>query len=195
MPIQHIETLRGERDDEGLTLVEPMALEPWGVDADLAIVGHRATRVEGVAKVTGRARYASDIRLPGQLYTWVLRSPHPHARIRRLDTSRAEATPGVHAVLSHVNAPAIPWYGQSRVFDPTVRFVGDEVAAVAAESEDTARDAVELIEVDYEVLPFVWGWTLPSRLMPLASMQRAIRQANLSSIHAVMWRRACKRPT
>jgi xanthine dehydrogenase YagR molybdenum-binding subunit len=157
MPIQHIETLRGERDDEGLTLVEPVALEPWAVDDDLAIVGRRATRVEGVAKVTGRARYAYDIRLPGQLYTWVLRSPHPHARIGRLDTSRAEATPGVHAVLSHVNAPAIPWYGQSRVFDPTVRFVGDEVAAVAAESEEIARDAVELIEVDYEVLPFVVG--------------------------------------
>jgi xanthine dehydrogenase YagR molybdenum-binding subunit len=153
--MQHIESLRGERDDEGFKLVEPVALEPWGVDDSLAIVGHRATRVEGVAKVTGQARYAYDIRLSGQLYTWVLRSPHPHARIRHLDTSRAETLPGVHAVLSHANAPAIPWYGQSRVFDPTLRFVGDEVAAVAAESEDIARDAVALIEVEYEVLPFV----------------------------------------
>ena len=155
MPIQHIETLRGERDHEGLKLVDPVALTPWGIDVDLAIVGRSATRVEGVAKVTGRARYAYDIRLPGQLYTWVLRSPHPHARIRRIDISRAEALPGVHAVLSHANAPAIPWYGQSLLFDSTVRFAGDEVAAVAAESEDIARDASALIEVDYDVLPFV----------------------------------------
>jgi xanthine dehydrogenase YagR molybdenum-binding subunit len=155
MPIQHIETLRGERDHEGLKLVEPVALVPWATDADLAIVGRSATRVVGVAKVTGQARYAYDIRLPGQLYTCVLRSPHPHARIRRIDISRAEALPGVHAVLSHANAPAIPWYGQSLVFDSTVRFVGDEVAAVAAESEEIARDAIALIEVDYDVLPFV----------------------------------------
>jgi xanthine dehydrogenase molybdopterin-binding subunit B len=104
MPIQHIETLRGERDGEGLQLVEPVALASWAADADLSIVGRPSTRVEGMAKVTGRARYAYDIRLPGQLYTWVLRSPHPHARIRHLDTSRAEAVPGVHAVLSYTNA-------------------------------------------------------------------------------------------
>jgi CO/xanthine dehydrogenase Mo-binding subunit len=155
MPIQHIDTLRGERDDEGLRLVEPGVLAPWAAGEDLTIVGRPTARVEGVAKVTGQARYAYDIRLPGQLYTWVLRSPYPHARIRHLDTSRAEAMPGVHAVLSHANAPAMSWYGQSRLFDSTVRFVGDEVAAIAAESEDIARDAAEQIEVDYAVLPFV----------------------------------------
>jgi xanthine dehydrogenase YagR molybdenum-binding subunit len=155
MPIQHIEMLRGERDEAGLQLVEPVALTPWNADDDLTVVGRPATRVEGVAKVTGQARYAYDVRLPGQLYTWVLRSPHPHARIRHIDTSRAEAMPGVHAVLSHANAPAISWYGQSQLFDSTVRFVGDEVAAIAADSEEIARDAAELIEVDYEVLPFV----------------------------------------
>jgi xanthine dehydrogenase YagR molybdenum-binding subunit len=155
MPIQHIESLRGEHDPEGLKLVEPVALEPWSSDAAFATVGRRAPRVEGVAKVTGQARYAYDVRLPGQLYTQVLRSPHPHARIRHINTSQAELLPGVHAVLSRANAPAIPWYGQSWLFDSTVRFVGEEVAAVAAESEEIARDALALIEVEYDLLPFV----------------------------------------
>jgi xanthine dehydrogenase YagR molybdenum-binding subunit len=86
----------------------------------------------------------------------VLRSPHPHARIRRVDTSRAEALPGVHAVLSSANCPEVRWYQeQSLLFDPTVRFVGDEVAAVAAETGDIAEDALRLIDVEYEPLPFV----------------------------------------
>jgi xanthine dehydrogenase YagR molybdenum-binding subunit len=85
----------------------------------------------------------------------VLRSPHPHARIVSIDTSRAEAIPGVHAVLSSANAPGIGWYDDSFVFDTTVRFVGDEVAAVAAESEEIADDALRVIDVTYEPLPFV----------------------------------------
>jgi CO/xanthine dehydrogenase Mo-binding subunit len=81
----------------------------------------------------------------------VLRSPHPHARIRRVDTSRAEALPGAHAVLSSTNCPEVRWYQeQSLLFDTTLRFVGDEVAAVAAETGDIAEDAVRLIEVEYE---------------------------------------------
>ena len=85
----------------------------------------------------------------------MLRSPHPHARIRSIDTSRAEAAPGVRAVISAANAPEIEWYTDSVLFDRTVRFVGDEVAAVAAETEEQADDALRLIAVEYEALPFV----------------------------------------
>src|SRR4029450_7758919 len=93
--------------------------------------------------------------LPGLMCARVLRSPLPHARVRRINTSRAEALPGVRAVLSGANAPEISWYKDSYVFDHTVRFIGDEVAAVAADTEEIAEDALRLIEVEYEPLPFV----------------------------------------
>ncbi|MDQ4078581.1 MAG: xanthine dehydrogenase family protein molybdopterin-binding subunit [Chloroflexota bacterium] len=155
MPIEHIEKLRGEGGKEEIEVVETSDLAPWGEEANFTVVGTPHPRVEGEEKVTGRARYAYDVRLPGQLYARVLRSPHPHARIRRIDTSRAEALPGVHAVLSSANAPKIEWYKNSKLFDTTVRFVGEEVAAVAAETEEIALDALRLIEVEYEPLPFV----------------------------------------
>lgn len=101
-------------------------------------------RVEGPEKVSGRACYSCDVRLSGQLYARVLRSPLPHARIVRIDTARAEALPGVRAVLS----------GDPRVFERTARFVGEELAAVAADTEEIAEDALRLIEVKYEALPF-----------------------------------------
>src|SRR5438270_7742077 len=135
MPILHVEKRRGKDGKEEVQVTETAQLPDWGAEATLSVVGKSFPRVEGPEKVTGRARYAGDIRLPGQLYARVLRSPHPHARIRRIDTSRAEALPGVHAVLSAANSPAISWYEESFVFDHTVRFVGDEVAAVAAENE------------------------------------------------------------
>lgn len=146
---------RSTEQDGKVDVSEPNALPAWEQDAALAIVGRRIPRVEGVAKVTGRAQYSADVRLPGQLSAKVLRGPHPHARITRIDTTRAEELPGIHAVLTHANAPAIGWYQDSFLFDPTLRFVGDEVAAVAAESEAIASDALALIEVDYEPLPFV----------------------------------------
>jgi CO/xanthine dehydrogenase Mo-binding subunit len=111
-------------------------------------------RVEGADKVTGRARYSADVRLPGLLYARVLRSAMPHASIRRVDTASAERLAGVRAVLCRDNAPRIPWYETSCLFDETVRFVGDELAAVAADSEDIAADALRLIAVQYEPLPF-----------------------------------------
>ncbi len=114
-------------------------------------------RIEGADKVSGRAKYACDVRLDGQLQARVLRSPLPHARIRRIDISRAQALPGVHAVLCSANAPGIEWYENSRLFDYTLRFIGDEVAAVAAESDEIAEDALRLIEVDYEAAAFGVG--------------------------------------
>jgi len=126
-------------------------------DAEPTVAGAPWPRVEGAEKVTGRARYSSDVRLPGLLQARVLRSPFPHARIRRIDIARAQAMPGVQAVLCSANAPEISWYEQSRIFDRTLRFCGDEVAAVAAESEEIADDALRLIDVDYERLPFALG--------------------------------------
>jgi len=156
MPIQHIEVLRNGKEEEELKVVETTGLPVWGPDAELTVVGRPQSRLEGVEKVTGRARYTYDMRLAGQLYAAVLRSPHPHARIRHLDTAKAEALPGVHAVLSSMNNLGITWYEEkSGLFDHTVRFIGDEVAAVAAESEEVAQDAIRLIEVEYEPLPFV----------------------------------------
>lgn len=140
-------------------------------------------RIEGPEKVTGRARYACDVRLPGQLHARVLRSPLPHARITRIDTARAERLPGVHAVLSSANAPGIAWYEESRLFDRTLRFVGDEVAAVAAESEEAAEDALRLVDVEYEALPFSVGLDDGARGEPQlerrGELERGLREADV----------------
>jgi CO/xanthine dehydrogenase Mo-binding subunit len=122
------------------------------------VIGRRVSRLEGIEKVTGRALYSADVRLKGQLYARVLRSALPHARIRRITTARAEALPGVRVVLSCENAPDIPWYEESRLFDSTVRFAGEEVVAVAADTDDIAQDALRLIDVEYEALPFSCGF-------------------------------------
>jgi len=164
MPIEHIAVLRGDQegssgeDDpkETLEIVETHYLESWGDAGTLNAVGNSISRPEGMEKVTGRARYAYDMRLPGQLYVAALRSPYPHAQIKHIDVSKAESLEGVHAVLSSANAPDITWYEEEcPLFSSTVRFVGDEVAVVAAETEEIAQDALYLIEVEYDPLPFV----------------------------------------
>jgi xanthine dehydrogenase YagR molybdenum-binding subunit len=127
----------------------------WRNDAELDFVGRPVTRVEGDQRVTGGAKYTSDIVLPNMLYARILRSPHPHARVKSVDTSRAQKLSGVKAVISAFNTEPIRWYQTSFLFDKTVRCVGDEVAAVAAVDEETAGDALELIEVEYEPIPFV----------------------------------------
>lgn len=139
-------------------LVDVPENEPasWSRDAELSVVGKAFPRLEGHEKVTGGAKYTFDVNLPNMLWMKILRSPHPHARIRAVDTSRAEAVPGVVLVLTDRNVPDIPWHHEhSRLFDSTMRYVGDEVAAVVAETEAIARDALELIDVEYEELPFV----------------------------------------
>ena len=139
------------------------------------------TRLEGREKVSGKARYASDVRLPGQLYARVLRSPHPHAKVLRVDTSRAEALGGVHAVVSSSNGPDISWYEDSRLFDSTVRFIGDEVAAVAAESEELAADALRLIEVQYLPLAFdvVDGKPADTKVQERGNVLTGLREADV----------------
>ncbi len=140
---------------ETTALVEGKDLVPWGGDDGLSIVGARATRVDGVARVTGRARYTQDLYFPGMLHVRMLRSPYPRARVLAVDASRALAHPGVRGVLHRFNAPKAAFRGEETIFRDEVRFAGDEVAAVAADSEEHAADAVRLIDVEYEVLPFV----------------------------------------
>ncbi|MDE0213358.1 MAG: hypothetical protein OXN22_04675, partial [Deltaproteobacteria bacterium] len=117
-------------------------------------------RIEGADKVTGATRYAADLPIPDSLYAKVLRSPLPHARIRNIDTSKAKALPGVHAVLTGADLPEV--YVGLRMKDmpvlarDKVRFVSDPVAAVAADTPEICDAALRLIEVDYEELPGVY---------------------------------------
>ncbi len=124
------------------------------------VIGKPSPRVDGFDKVTGSAIYAADVKLPGMLWGRVLHSPHAHARIVRIDTSAARSLPGVHAVLTGADiAPGL--YGRQAVRDippiarDRVRFFGERVAAVAAEDEDVAQQAIELIDVEYEEMPAV----------------------------------------
>jgi xanthine dehydrogenase molybdenum-binding subunit len=139
----------------------------------LKIVGHSTPRIDAVERVTGKATYTADVHLPGMLYARVLRSPHPHARIRRIDFSKARALPGVKVVLTHENCQVVWGAGsisggqqyndeikkitkhRRYVFNNPVRFVGDPVAAVAAINRHVAEEALRLVEVDYEILDFV----------------------------------------
>lgn len=131
-----------------------------GVDApweEFRVVGKSHRKIDGVAKATGEAVYADDIQLPGMLHAKTLRSPHAHARIVSIDTSRAMALPGVHAVITgadlSIQYGVIPWTpDETALATEKVRFIGDEVAAVAAVDEDTANAALELIDVEYEEL-------------------------------------------
>ncbi len=141
---------------EEYVVVEGEGLSPWEANADLRFVGQRTPRIDGAERVTGKALYTFDVQLPGMLYGKILRSPHPHARIKKIDTRRAERLPGVRAVLSHKNTEKIPFrQGQTFIFDEIVRYVGDEVACVIADDEELCQDALELIEVEYKALPFV----------------------------------------
>jgi len=136
---------------------------PPGEPSALRVVGADLPRKDAVEKVTGVARYAADVRLPGMLCAKVLRSPLAHARITRLDSRRAAAVPGVAAVLTRDDLGGLnPTYGyfikdQPIVAIDRVRYVGDVVAAVAAVDEATACAALERIDVEYEPLPVVAG--------------------------------------
>ncbi len=144
------------RIEERDVVIEGDDLPVWPAGESFTVVGTPVTRVDGVERVGGTARYTADLYPAGVQHGAILRSPHAHARIRRLDTSRAERAPGVRLVLSSLNAPRIAWYnGASWLFDPELRYAGDEVALVVAEDLAAARDALDLIDVDYEVLPHV----------------------------------------
>ena len=132
-------------------------------------IGQRTIRPDGVDKVTGRAAFAADTTMPGMIWGKVLRSPHPHARIKSINTAKAEALPGVKAVVTAKDIVDFPldkgavmlgiqdmrWMCRNVMARDKVLFPGHPVAAVAATSEAIAAEACKLIEVDYEVLPYV----------------------------------------
>lgn len=130
---------------------------PWN---NTRIIGERIPRVDGYERVSGTAIYPSDIILPRMLYGAILRCPHPHARVRKVDISDAEKIPGVKSIISaDSQAAKVRWKWakghESQLFDPHCRFEGETVAAVAADTPQQARDALHAIRVDYEILPFV----------------------------------------
>ena len=123
-------------------------------------VGKPITRQEGPDKVSGNFQYAADVNLPGMIWGKVLRSPYPHAKIVKIDISRASQLPGVHAIITGEDTKGmrvgrlirdVPLLAEDRV-----RFVGEKVAAVAAIDADTAEEAIGLIEVEYEPLPAIF---------------------------------------
>lgn len=132
----------------------------------LTVVGTRVTRVDAEEKATGLGLYAPDLEIQGMVYGLTLRSPHPHARVVRVDSSRAEALPGFRGLVKASEVPRVcgTWFnlrsrkelGKLLQQDDKVRFIGDPVLVVAADDEDTAREAISLIDVEYEVLPAVF---------------------------------------
>lgn len=123
-------------------------------------VGKRVTRRDAEGKVTGETKFFSDLSFPNMLWGMVLRSKYPHALIRRIDTSKAERLPGVAAVLTHKDVPGTNGFGIVVPDQPVlcwdkVRYMGDAIAVVAAETKETAQEALRHIEVDYEPLPVV----------------------------------------
>jgi len=124
---------------------------------EFSIIGKRLPRNDALAKAKGEAEFITDIQLPRMLEARFLRSPHAHARIAKIDTSKAEELPGVMAVLTHESVPNVhPLNKLEYLLDETVHYVGEEVAAVAAETKEIAEEALDLIEVEYEVLPAVF---------------------------------------
>lgn len=133
-------------------------LPPW---TETTVVGRRTPRVDAYDRVSGSAVYPLDVLLPDMLYAAILRCPHAHAKVRKVETAEAEKMPGVRAVLA-AGSPGtdVPWWKRkgketTTLFDPHCRYEGDEVAAVAAETPQQARDALRKIRVEWEVLPFV----------------------------------------
>ncbi|VTU15247.1 Xanthine dehydrogenase molybdenum-binding subunit [Variovorax sp. SRS16] len=153
-------------------------------DIDLAepahkVIGHSVKRRDLLDKVTGQAVYAGDLTLPGMLHGKMLRSKIAHARVVRIDASKALALPGVKAVLTHENVPRVLHYGSPHprsasctkdqyIFDTKVRYWGEGVAVVAAITEEIAEEALDLIEVEYEPLPAVF--TVQDAMQPGAPL-------------------------
>jgi putative selenate reductase molybdopterin-binding subunit len=138
------------------------------MEKDFTIVGTKQRRVDAVKLALGRPVFVDDLELPGMLYAKLLHSPHAHARIVNIDASRARQLPGVRAVLTHKDVKRVPYatagqgYPEPSPYDTVMldnkmRYVGDRVAVVAAESLEIAERALELIDVEYDVLPAIFG--------------------------------------
>ncbi|MCK5674295.1 MAG: molybdopterin-dependent oxidoreductase, partial [Spirochaetales bacterium] len=143
-------------------------LENTIIDQGLKYVGKRIINRESEMKAAGETIYIDDMRIKGMIFGKILFSPYAHAKILKINTRKAEALPGVHAVLHYFNSPHVVYNGAARfymdsspmdmprteyIFDETVKFVGDRVAAVAADTQKIAEEAAKLIDVEYEQLP------------------------------------------
>src|SRR5487761_2487167 len=122
---------------------------------ETGIIGQSVRRKEDARFLTGAGQYTDDVTLPNQTHAYFLRSPHAHAKIRSIDTSKAKAAPGVVAVYTSADGTPMKEPAHPVLAKGKVRYVGDHVALVVAETRDQAKDASELIEVDYDVLPAV----------------------------------------
>ena len=134
---------------------------------DFSVIGKSMAMTDARAKVTGLGKYADDLSVPGMLHGKILHSPHAHARIRSIDASLAQDLPGVKAIVTGQDARTpygvLPIGHDERVFaTDKARYIGDNVAAVAATSAEIAEQALDLIRVDYEVLP---AWFDPEKSM------------------------------
>ena len=153
---------------------------------ELCSVGKRVPKIDAVDKATGRAQYIQDLKLPGMLYGKILYSKFPHARIAKIDTSKARALPGVRAVITGEDCPEIKMgvYKDNRPLKAgKVRSYRDEVAAVAATDPDIAKEAVSLIEVIYEPLPGVFD--------PEEAMQKSaplVHEAHKTNVLRMPWK-------
>lgn len=136
-------------------------IKPW---EETKVVGRPLPRVDGYQRVSGLAEYSMDVSLPGMLHAAILRCPHGHATVKRVDVSAAKEMPGVRAVLTDADPEAkIGWFSapgpgakaMSRLFDPHCRYQGEEIAAVAADTPHQAQDALRAIRVEYDVSPAV----------------------------------------
>ena len=141
---------------------QTVAERSGGMKEEFDYIGKRIPRIESRGKVTGSVKYVSDMMLPGMVYARFLRSPHAHAKVISVDTSRAEKLPGVKLVLTpddvvgKINPHGITHPKHQYPLHQEVMYVGDEVAAVAAVDAETAEEALGLIEVEYEELPAVF---------------------------------------
>lgn len=135
------------------------ALEPELVEG--SYIGHNTRRTDAPGKVSGQLKYAGDMVMPRMLHMQVLRSPHPHALIKSIDTRAAEALPGVEGVITSADVPGVDGFGVFKHDQPVmardkVRYVGEAIAAVAAEDLVTAKKALKLIKFEYDALPAVF---------------------------------------
>jgi CO/xanthine dehydrogenase Mo-binding subunit len=148
-------------------------------------IGQPVGRAEGPEKVTGAVKYPADVNPPGTLTGKCLRSPYPHARIKSIDVSAARQVPGVHAVLTGYDIPdrlvGRMLRDMPALARDVVRFVGQKVAAVAAEDAEIAEEALNLIEVEYEELPAV--------LDPVEAMQPGAPVLHPNIIDHAVWKR------
>jgi 4-hydroxybenzoyl-CoA reductase alpha subunit len=152
---------------------------------DYSVIGKRVPRIDGRMKATGEGKFAADYEMPGMLWCKILRSPYPHAKILNIDTSRAERLAGVKAVCTGKDFGGWKWGWMPKTRDEPplaigkVRYLAEAVAAVAAVDEDTAEEATELIQVEYEELPGVFD--------PEDAMKKGVPQIHDHAEKNISW--------